>query len=66
MHRPLLLFDHDGVIADSFEVFCAGFLEGCRHAGLTQVATADDVVALFEGNVYERMRELGAGRPADQ
>ena len=59
-HRPLLLFDHDGVIADSFEVFCAGFLEGCRHAGFARIATADDVLGLFEGNVYERMRALGA------
>jgi phosphoglycolate phosphatase len=60
-HPALLLFDHDGVIADSFDVFCAGFLEGCRHAGFAQVATPEDVVELFEGNVYERMRELGAG-----
>ena len=60
-HRPLLLFDHDGVIADSFEVFCAGFLEGCRHAGFARIATPEDVVDLFDGNVYERMRALGAG-----
>ncbi len=59
--RPLLLFDHDGVIADSFEVFCVGFLEGCRHAGFTRLTTQDDVLEVFEGNVYERMRELGAG-----
>jgi phosphoglycolate phosphatase len=59
--RPLLLFDHDGVLADSFDVFCAGFLEGCRHAGFPRIATPEDVVDLFEGNVYERMRELGAG-----
>jgi phosphoglycolate phosphatase len=60
-HRPLLLFDHDGVIADSFEVFCAGFLEGCRHVGFTRITTQDDVLELFEGNVYERMHALGAG-----
>lgn len=59
-HRPLLLFDHDGVIADSFDVFCGGFLEGCRHAGFARIATTEDVLDLFDGNVYERMHALGA------
>jgi phosphoglycolate phosphatase len=54
------MLDHDGVVVDSFEVFMTAFLEACRHLGLTQIATTDDALALFEGNFYEGMRDAGA------
>ena len=51
--RPqLVLFDHDGVLADSFAVFSEAFLAACREEGLTAVQTSDDVRALFDDNVY--------------
>jgi phosphoglycolate phosphatase len=56
---PLLMLDHDGVLVDSLEIFSASFLVGCRREGVA-VATQLDVLALFEGNVYERLREAGA------
>jgi phosphoglycolate phosphatase len=54
------MLDYDGVVVDSFEIFSAAFLLGCRREGLAGIATQDDVLALFEGNVYESMRAAGA------
>jgi len=54
------MLDHDGVVVDSFEIFMTSFVEACRRAGLPQVATSDDALALFEGNFYESLRAAGA------
>ena len=61
MSAPLLMLDYDGVVVDSLEIFSSSFLEGCRRAGLTGIATQEDVLRLFEGNVYESLRAAGAG-----
>lgn len=57
--RRLVLFDHDGVLADSFAVFSQAFLAACREEGLAAVATPDDLRALFDDNVYASLRDLG-------
>jgi phosphoglycolate phosphatase len=57
------MFDYDGVVVDSFEIFSAAFIEACRQVGVPQVVTPGDVLALFEGNVYERLRATGAAEP---
>ncbi len=57
---PLLMLDHDGVVVDSFEVFSYALVEACRRVGVEGVATAEDVLGLFEGNVFEGLRALGA------
>jgi phosphoglycolate phosphatase len=54
------MLDHDGVVVDSFEIFTTSFVEACRRVGLAQIASADDVLALFEDNVYESLRAVGA------
>jgi len=54
------MLDHDGVVVDSVEIFTTSFVEACRRVGLSQIATADDVLALFEGNLYESLRATGA------
>ena len=58
--RPLLMLDHDGVVVDSFEIFTSSFVEACRRVGLPQIATTDDVLALFGDNFYESLRGAGA------
>ncbi len=60
MSSPLLMLDYDGVVVDSFEIFSTSFLVGCRREGLAGIATQDDVLALFAGNVYDSMRAAGA------
>ena len=54
------MLDHDGVVVDSCEIFTTSFVEACRRVGLSQIATGDDVLALFEGNFYESLRAAGA------
>ena len=54
------MLDHDGVVVDSVEIFTTSFVEACRRVGLSQIATTDDVLALFEGNLYESLRATGA------
>jgi len=62
--QPLLMFDYDGVIVDSYDVFVTALIDSCRIAGVPGVATPDDVLALFEGNVYESLRAKGADEAA--
>lgn len=60
----LVMFDHDGVVVDSFAVFGTAFAAACVEAGVPGVRTPDDVLELFAGNVYESLRAAGAD--ADQ
>jgi phosphoglycolate phosphatase len=55
-----MMLDHDGVVVDSFEIFTSSFVEACRRVGLQQVTSAEDVLALFDGNFYESLRVAGA------
>lgn len=54
------MLDYDGVVVDSLEIFSASFLEGCRRVGVHEIATQDDMLALFRGNIYESLRAAGA------
>ncbi|OLN26323.1 HAD family hydrolase [Desulfosporosinus metallidurans] len=51
----LVMFDYDGVIVDSLEVFTSRFTQACRENGFMEVNAPKDVIGLFEGNVYETM-----------
>jgi haloacid dehalogenase superfamily, subfamily IA, variant 1 with third motif having Dx(3-4)D or Dx(3-4)E len=53
------MFDYDGVIVDSLEVFSSRFTQACWENGFTEAKTAKDVISLFDGNVYESMRSRG-------
>jgi len=59
--RPVIMFDHDGVLVDSFAVFTAAFAAACRSHGHPEVGTPAQVVALFDGNCYDSMAALGMG-----
>jgi len=54
------MLDHDGVVVDSLEIFTTSFVEACRRVGLPQVTSAEDVLALLDGNFYESLRDAGA------
>ena len=60
---PLLLFDFDGVIADSFHVFYPCFVEMCRDCGYL-VQSEAEFLRLFEDNVRESL--LREGFPLDR
>ncbi len=57
--RDLVMFDYDGVIVDSFDVFSTAFIDACAAAGVPEVTTSDDLLAIMEDNFYASMRARG-------
>lgn len=53
------MFDYDGVIADSLEAHVKSFLAAFHENGCTKMNTAQDIVDLYEDNVYRSMTALG-------
>ena len=57
--RELVMFDYDGVIVDSLDIFSAAFLEACRAAGVDGFTRTEDLLAVMEDNFYVSMRARG-------
>ncbi|MFO8132490.1 MAG: HAD-IA family hydrolase [Thermoplasmatota archaeon] len=58
----LLAFDYDGVLVDSYDVFKRYFLEACHDQDVEAISTEEDFLSLFDGNLYESMRQQGLSR----
>jgi phosphoglycolate phosphatase len=58
----LVMFDYDGVIVNSLEVFTTCFIRACSENGLEEINAPKDVLYLFEGNVYESMMRLSVDK----
>lgn len=58
----LLVFDYDGVLVDSYDVFKRHFLDACRSQGIAAVDSEADFLSLFDGNFYESMLQQGMSR----
>lgn len=56
---PLILFDFDGVIADSFEVFYEEFRAAVGELGFDRLRTREDMLGLFDGNAFLSLVKLG-------
>ena len=52
------MFDYDGVIADSLDAHVRSFLAAFREYGCTKMNTAQDIIDLYEDNVYRSMAAL--------
>ena len=59
VRRELIMFDFDGVIVDSLDIFGNAFLEACAAEGVPGFATVDDLLAVMDGNFYAAMRARG-------
>lgn len=59
----LVMFDYDGVIADSLEQFTKDFIMACRENGFLELNSQEDALALFDGNVYETLMARGLIMP---
>ena len=59
MGRPVIMFDNDGVLVDSFDAFLAAFGAACARHGHPEVGTRERFLGLFEGNFYEGMAARG-------
>ena len=53
------MFDYDGVLVDSLDVFATTFLAASRACGYTGIKTHEQVVRLFDGNFFEALVQLG-------
>lgn len=62
--RPLLVVDHDGVVADTLDVYSLAVIEACQHAGISAVLTDADVLRLCDVDLAQGLREAGAGDAA--
>lgn len=59
MTPRLFIFDFDGVIVDSLEVFEACVRAACRECGGPPMRTRADFLKLFEANMYDGLRAAG-------
>lgn len=57
--RDLVMFDFDGVIVDSLDVFGAAFLDACAVAGVEGFTRTDDLLAVMADNFFAGMRARG-------
>ncbi|MGD8880249.1 MAG: HAD family hydrolase [Desulfobacterales bacterium] len=55
----LVMFDYDGVIVDSFELFSLCFIKACQQNKFYELNSPEKVLALFETNIFEAMLNLG-------
>ena len=53
------MFDYDGVIVDSFEIFTSTFMEACRAGGYDGFENTASLMDLLNGNFYEAMSQRG-------
>jgi phosphoglycolate phosphatase len=58
----VFIFDYDGVLVDSFELFMNLFLKACKNHGWNQISTKKEFLYLFEGNMFEYMMNHGMSR----
>ena len=57
--RELFLFDFDGVLSDSLDLYAEAVRRCLERIGTPIVENREDYLALFEGNFYESMATLG-------
>lgn len=60
--KNVLIFDYDGVIVDSLEIFMKNFIEACKREGFQNIASKKEFLKLFEKNMYESMFEMGMSK----
>jgi phosphoglycolate phosphatase len=59
MAENVLIFDYDGVLIDSLEIFMKYFIKACKKEGFGEISSKKNFLKLFEKNMYESMFEIG-------
>jgi phosphoglycolate phosphatase len=62
MGKKIFIFDYDGVIVDTFDVFFEYFMKGCEKEKVSKIKTKDDFLRLYNGNMYESMFKMGMSK----
>ncbi len=57
--QQVLIFDYDGVIVDSLPIFMTYFIEACKQQGYPEIATKQEFLQLFNGNMFDQMMKIG-------
>ena len=57
--KQVLIFDYDGVIVDSLSLFMKFFFEACELYGYKDLASKEEFLKLFDGNMFDKMMEKG-------
>ncbi|MBI1319231.1 MAG: HAD hydrolase-like protein [Candidatus Hydrogenedens sp.] len=57
--NPVVMFDFDGVIADSFEIFYTEFTGAVRELGYDKLDSKEALLKLFEGNAFKSLVKMG-------
>lgn len=55
----VIMFDFDGVVADSFEIFYEHFAEAVVALGYAQFSSREALLKLFEGNMIKELIKAG-------
>jgi len=55
----LLVFDYDGVLVDSYNIFMSAFIDACKDAGYMLLAPEEEFVKLLDENLYQSMQAQG-------
>lgn len=56
--KNILMFDYDGVIVDSLDIFRENLIHACQINNFSQISEKN-FLSLFEGNMYEGIINLG-------
>jgi phosphoglycolate phosphatase len=56
--NALVMFDYDGVLVDSFDVFTAAFLAACRKCGFCGITSRAHLIRLFDRNLFEALQDF--------
>ena len=59
MNKKIIIFDYDGVIVDSLEIYAKLFVEACKKYGYQQINSKEKFLKLFERNIYDSMMIMG-------
>ena len=58
----VLVFDFDGVIADSLEILMKNFINACQKNNVNQIGSKEKFLKLFEKNFYGSLVDLGVNK----
>lgn len=55
----IVMFDYDGVVADSFDIFYEEFTAACVEMGFNRLNSRESFLRLFEGNLIQQLIKAG-------
>lgn len=56
---PVIMFDFDGVVADSFEVFYEEFTAAIQMIGFDKISSREALLKLLDGNLFQTLVKTG-------